>query len=72
MKRSIALAILAAMLVAPSLGCTKNKQRASRLEAELQRCRETVKELESGNLSVEEQSQYAAMNCGTCEEGGAQ
>ena len=70
MKRSIALAILAAMLVAPSVGCTKNKKRASKLEAELLRCREAVQKLESGQMSAEEESQYAAMNCGTCEEGG--
>ena len=70
MKRTLGLALLILAIGGTSTGCTKNKKRADRLEEELLRCRAAVQQLESSEMSREEQAEFAALNCGECE-GGA-
>ena len=70
MKRTIGLGLLIVAMSATSVGCTKNKKRATKLEAELSRCRAAVQQLESGELTRQQQDELAALHCGQCEDGG--
>ena len=70
MKRAIGLMALVVAMSATT-GCTKNKKRASKLEAEIQRCRAAVQQLQSNDLTQEERDYYASVDCGAClREGG--
>ncbi len=70
MKRTLGLALLIVAMSATSVGCTKNKKRATKLEAELSRCRAAVQQLESGELTREQKAELASLECGQCTDGG--
>jgi hypothetical protein len=72
MKRALGFALLVVALSTTSTGCTKNKKRADKLEAELSRCRAAVQQLESGQLTIEQQAEFASLDCGDWSEGGVQ